>query len=131
MSPVPDDTPTRPNHPHATPSDAGPGCDSRPVDRAAHTAADVLEQGTEGAPRTPYHPIDCGLHDELQLLVMRGRTVEVRVAGGPDGDDRTVTDTLADVYSKDGAEWLRLGSGETVRLDRLVEVDGRAFLGDD
>lgn len=47
-----------------------------------------------------HEPVACGLHDELQLLVLRGR-----------------------------AEWLVLDGGGEIRLDRLTEVDGRPFTG--
>ncbi len=73
-----------------------------------------------------YVPIDCGLHDELQLLVMRGRTVEIRVSEG--SSVRTLVDRLTDVYTREGAEWVSLASGDTIRLDRLIEVDGRPFV---
>ena len=76
----------------------------------------------------PYTPIDCGLHDELQLLVMRGREVEVSVrTEGPDAPPRTVCARLTDVFARDGVEYLRLATGEDVRLDDLVAVDGRPF----
>ena len=77
----------------------------------------------------PYHPIACGLHDELQLRVMRGRTVEVRwvdAAGGVVVRDAS----LADVFSRDGAEFLRLVDGPDIRLDRLLSVDGLPFSSD-
>ena len=31
---------------------------------------------------------------------------------------------IADVYSRAGAEYVSLSSGETLRLDQLAEVDG-------
>lgn len=75
-----------------------------------------------------YAPIDCGLHDELQLLAMRRREVDLRVRAEAEGDPaRELRDRIVDVYTRGGAEWIRLGSGEEIRLDRLVEVDGRAF----
>lgn len=73
-----------------------------------------------------YEPIACGLHDELQLLVLKGRPVAVvyREAGG---ELREVTARLLDVSTRDGAEWLALDTAAAVRLDHLVEVDGRPF----
>lgn len=73
-----------------------------------------------------YHPIDCGLHDELQLRAMRGRPVAVRFVDA-DGTPHTRVDRLVDVFTKDGAEYVGTASGEVIRLDRLVEVDGIAF----
>lgn len=73
-----------------------------------------------------YVPIACGLHDELQLRVMRGRRVELAWRD----DEGTLVRTsgrLVDVSSRDGAEYLRLDDDTDIRLDRLVEVDGLAF----
>lgn len=74
----------------------------------------------------PYHPIDCGLHDELQLRVLRRRAVELAWR-----DSRGTTmrreAVLQDVFSRDAAEYVRLDDGTEVRLDRLVTVDGLAF----
>ena len=75
----------------------------------------------------PYRPIDCGFHDRLEHHAMRGDAVEVVWR---DGDaERRATTTLADVFARDGADWVRLGSGETVRTDRLVSVGGVALPG--
>lgn len=74
----------------------------------------------------PYRPIDCGLHDELQLRAMRGRPVDLRYLA-PDGTPRARVDRLVDVFTKAGAEYVDTASGEVIRLDRLVEVDGIAF----
>ncbi len=74
-----------------------------------------------------YLPIDCGLHDELQLRVLRKRPVDVVYDHG-DGSQR-VSSVLVDVYSRDGAEYLRLEDGTDIRLDHLREVDGLPFGG--
>lgn len=73
-----------------------------------------------------YRPIDCGLHDELQLRVLRGRSVEVRWIEA-DGDERRSVGRVTDVFSRDGAEYLRLEDGRDVRLDHLALVDGIPF----
>ncbi len=74
----------------------------------------------------PYRPIDCGLHDELQLRALRGRPVDLRYLT-PNGTPRALVDRLVDVFTKAGAEYVGTASGEVIRLDRLVEVDGIAF----
>lgn len=75
---------------------------------------------------TPYSPIDCGLHDELQLRVMRGRDVTV-VWVDDHGATQRCTGRVLDVFSRAGAEFLRLGDDREIRLDRLHEVDGISF----
>lgn len=57
---------------------------------------------------------------------MRKRPVTVRFRGR-DGGVEALEASLVDVFSRDGAEWLRLDSGREIRLDRLVEVDGHSF----
>lgn len=73
-----------------------------------------------------YLPIDCALHDELQLLVLRRAVVDL-VVRGDDGDPVPLRGRATDVLTRAGAEWLALEDGTFVRLDRLVEVDGRPF----
>jgi len=85
----------------------------------------------------PYRPIACGLHDELQLRALRRSRVTLRyrlpddvapgAAGGEGAEVRVVTDRVVDVRTRSGAEYLALASGEEIRLDRLVEVDGIPF----
>ena len=73
-----------------------------------------------------YVPIACGLHDQLQLLVMRGRPVPLVVQDNG-GHTRTLEARLVDVLTRDGAEWVVTEDGAEIRLDRLVEVDGHPF----
>lgn len=73
-----------------------------------------------------YEPIDCGLHDELQLRVLRRRPVEV-IWVDPSGERQQRTDRVVDVFSRDGSEYLRLQDGAEIRLDRLQRVDGLPF----
>lgn len=78
--------------------------------------------------QTPYTPVACSLHDELQLLVMRQRLV--RWSFTDDGGRTVTTEARAtDILSRDGAEWVILDDGTAVRLDRLHDVDGRPFAG--
>lgn len=74
-----------------------------------------------------YEPIDCLLHDELEVRATRGTRCAIRFRGEADGDTREVTDRIVDVFARDGEEFIRLSSGEEIRLDRLVAVDGVAF----
>ena len=74
---------------------------------------------------TDYTPIACGFHDRLEDAAVRRRPVEL-VWHDPQGD-RVAETTVDDVFAKDGADWVRLGTGETVRADRLVSLDGHAL----
>jgi Rho-binding antiterminator len=69
-----------------------------------------------------YVPIACGFHDRLEHHAVRGAAVEVVWTDG--GTERAATTRLADVFAADGADWVRLASGDVIRADRLVSVDG-------
>ncbi|MEO0556591.1 MAG: hypothetical protein AAF170_00265 [Bacteroidota bacterium] len=71
---------------------------------------------------TDYTPIACGFHDRLEHWAVRRQLVEVIWA---DGDaERTETTVIADVFARDGADWVRLATGDVLRADALVSVDG-------
>jgi Rho-binding antiterminator len=75
-----------------------------------------------------YEPIACALHDRLEAWATTGRSVEI-IVRDEHGGERVVVDRLVDVYARGGAEYVRTGAGEEIRLDRLVSVDGVAFGG--
>jgi Transcriptional antiterminator len=66
---------------------------------------------------TPYQAIACSQHETLELAVLRRQWLDLRVDGEP------VRLLPRDVYTRDGAEWLRAetASGEerVLRLDTL------------
>lgn len=70
----------------------------------------------------PYHPIDCGLHDVLEASAVRRRPCRIRYRE-PDGSVEEVRTVIADIFTRDGAEFVRLEAGPVVRLDRLETVD--------
>ena len=65
----------------------------------------------------PYQPIPCAQHERLEFAVLTRQWLDVRV----EGEMRRLLPL--DVYTRDGAEWLKAktGSGEklTLRLDRF------------
>jgi Rho-binding antiterminator len=73
----------------------------------------------------PYTPVACGFYDVLEAAALRGTPVEVVHVDGGGAEVRLAT-PLADVFSRGGAEFVRLADGREVRLDRLVRVDGHA-----
>lgn len=76
----------------------------------------------------PYQPIDCGLHDELQLRALRRRPVNVEWASDG-GEQRSARVIVVDVLTRGSEEFLRFDDGTEIRLDRLVRVDGIDFGG--
>lgn len=73
----------------------------------------------------PYIPISCDMHDRLLDAATLRRECELTIAGAP-GDARRIRGVIADVYSRDGAEYLQLRDGTTLRLDEILEFDGQA-----
>lgn len=70
-----------------------------------------------------YSPVNCEFHDVLEHHATKRATVRVRFrdeAGAQQERDAVITD----VFARDGADFLSLDTGETVRLDRVVDVDG-------
>ncbi len=71
-----------------------------------------------------YEPINCEFHDVLESLATKQQRTEV-VFLDANGTVQQRATELRDVFARDGAEYLALASGETVRLDALVSVDGK------
>jgi transcriptional antiterminator Rof (Rho-off) len=68
-----------------------------------------------------YQPVDCGFYDELGLRMLRGRPSTLVVEHG--GDAETITGVIEDVFTEGEAEYVRLGDGRRIRLDRIRQVD--------
>lgn len=68
-----------------------------------------------------YVPVDCGLHDVLEASAVRRAACRVRWMDG--GVAREVVTTIDDIFADDGVEYVVLGDGSTVRLDRLAYVE--------
>lgn len=81
----------------------------------------------EGEELTSYEPIDCSLHDELEARATRGKPCVIRFRDVRRGQEREVSDRIVDVFARSGEEFVRLASGEEIRLDRLQAVDGVVF----
>ncbi|MEX2570905.1 MAG: hypothetical protein WD737_06335 [Gemmatimonadota bacterium] len=72
----------------------------------------------------PYIPISCSIHDELLAAATLRRMAEI-VYRSDTGDKVTARAKIEDVFARAGAEFLRLGDGSRIRLDRLLTVDGK------
>lgn len=71
----------------------------------------------------PYQPISCDFHDHLEATATRRSTARI-VYTDVDGRLREVDASIDDLASRDGEEFMRLQSGLSIRLDRIVSVDG-------
>ncbi|MFT5368982.1 MAG: Rho-binding antiterminator [Candidatus Latescibacterota bacterium] len=74
-----------------------------------------------------YIPISCSLHDELEAAATLRKLCDIvyRV----DGEDRVVTGGIADLYARNQIEYLLLDSGVEIRLDCLIQFNGKDFGG--
>ena len=70
-----------------------------------------------------YIPIDCNFYDRIEAAIVLGKTV--RLEYRDDSGEAVVAETrLQDTLAKDGEEFLILPSGEQVRMDRILSLDG-------
>ncbi|MFK8164677.1 MAG: hypothetical protein AB8H12_19680 [Lewinella sp.] len=76
-------------------------------------------------PRTNYQPIDCNFYDNFEAAIVTRRIVEL-VYLDPFGKETTAAIRLKDLKTKLTEEFVQLESGEWLRLDRIVSVDGEA-----
>jgi len=70
-----------------------------------------------------YIPVNCEFHDYLEEFAMRRKQVSVHFFS-EDGAARQRDAVITDVFAREGADYMTLSSGELIRLDRLVSVDG-------
>lgn len=70
-----------------------------------------------------YSPISCEFHDRLEALALLGTPSRIRFHGD-DGAPQQRDAKIRDVFSRAGAEYVSISTGETVRLDRLIEAGG-------
>jgi transcriptional antiterminator Rof (Rho-off) len=73
-----------------------------------------------------YQPIACSRHDQLESIATLRSRVTIRYLDDA-GETLEVTDQVVDIYSRQGAEFLRTAAGLEIRLDRLESVDGISF----
>ncbi|MEM1269222.1 MAG: hypothetical protein AAGI08_04150 [Bacteroidota bacterium] len=76
-----------------------------------------------------YQPIACSFHDVLESLAIRRLESEITFYDAA-GLLVTRTARIDDVYSTDShEEFVRLSTGEVIRLDKLVRAGGHALAG--
>lgn len=68
-----------------------------------------------------YRPISCVEHERLEFAALRRLPVSLLLADG-----RRLNGQVLDVYTRDGAEWLRLrdalGVEQVLRLDEITQM---------
>ncbi|GGC97982.1 hypothetical protein [Undibacterium terreum] len=69
-----------------------------------------------------YEPISCEFHDLLEVHATKRKPTQIHFFDS-DGTAQTRHATITDVFARQGADYLSLSTGETLRLDQLIEVD--------
>lgn len=77
----------------------------------------------------PYRPISCAFYDELEARATTRQRCDVVYQNPAEPAPTTVAGVIADLYLRDKVEFMRLASGEEIRLDWLVSVDGKLLAG--
>lgn len=69
-----------------------------------------------------YMPIDCNFYDRIEEAIVLRKVV--RLEYSINGETISVPAMLADTLTRSGEEFLILPSGEQIRMDRIVSLDG-------
>ncbi len=76
----------------------------------------------------PYQPISCAFYDELEALATLRKRVQL-VYRNELGHVAEIIGIIRNFATRNKAEFLILDSGIEIRLDRLIEVDGKPLAG--
>ena len=71
-----------------------------------------------------YIPINCDFYDEIELRALRGSVCMV-VFRTEDGKEKTIEGVIKNVFAKNKEEFMEMKSGELIRLDQLISIDGK------
>jgi len=72
---------------------------------------------------TDYRPVSCDYHDQLEEAAMHKKRVELEF--DLDGVNQRDTGTIADVFTHEGAEFVKFESGAgpvEIRLDHIISM---------
>ncbi len=69
-----------------------------------------------------YQSISCSYYDQLEAYATQ-RT-RCSIAHKMDGNEQIIDGFIADLFAKDGAEYLKLDNGTVIRLDHLISING-------
>jgi len=74
-----------------------------------------------------YQPISCNFYDELEALATLRRSC--LIVYREEENIQQVQAVIKDFFIEDGAEFMLLHSGQRIRLDHLISVDGKELKG--
>lgn len=71
-----------------------------------------------------YLPISCSYYDELEALATLRKKCLI-VYKNEAGEQQETTAVIKDFYIQDKVEYMLLSDGRQVRLDHIIQVDGK------
>lgn len=71
-----------------------------------------------------YKSVSCGFYDELEALAISHKQCEI-VFWNENGGKTITRDSIFNLNIREGVEYLKTGKGLKLRLDKLVQVDGK------
>lgn len=86
----------------------------------------LIGQNTKLMNKSTYIPIACHLYDELEIVAMRKRAVELVIL--IENEESTQTAVIVDLWARDGVEYMKLADGDTYRLDQIRSFDGTSLV---
>ena len=72
-----------------------------------------------------YRAVAPDFYEVLEKLVILKKTCDVVFR--QDGSKAIITGKIVDLFEKDGARYMKMGSGLEIRLDQLLQVDRKFF----
>lgn len=77
--------------------------------------------------KSKYQPINCSYYDELEAIATLRKMVEVEYY---DNNLPVKVNNVGinDLFTKESEEFVVLTNGLTIRLDRLIQVDGKPVI---
>jgi Rho-binding antiterminator len=76
---------------------------------------------------TDYRPINCSYYDELEAIATLRKRVQL-IYESENGPVTLESVGILNLYAKEKEEFVVLTNGQTIRLDYLVEVDGKPVI---
>jgi Rho-binding antiterminator len=70
-----------------------------------------------------YIPVNCEFHDHLEDFATLLKAVSLSYLDEA-GQSQQRTAAITDVFARTGADWVTLSTGDLIRADRLIEVNG-------
>jgi Rho-binding antiterminator len=70
-----------------------------------------------------YKPVSCDFYDELEALATMKKSCDIIFINNESRSK--IRASIADLYTRDKVEYMKTSSGLEIRLDKLVEVDGK------